>query len=54
MPHNLCYEFGPYQLNLNKRLLKRGSETLSLTPKAAEILIMLVTKAGQLLRRMSC
>ena len=51
MPHNLYYEFGPYQLNVNTRLLKRSSETLSLTPKAAEILIMLVTRAGQLVEK---
>jgi DNA-binding winged helix-turn-helix (wHTH) protein/tetratricopeptide (TPR) repeat protein len=52
MPHNnLCYEFGPYQLNLSERVLKRSGETISLTPKAAEILIMLVTKAGQLVEK---
>jgi TolB-like protein len=49
MPHNnLCYEFGPYQLSVNTRLLKRSGETISLTPKAAEILVLLVTRAGQL------
>jgi TolB-like protein len=52
MPHtNLCYEFGPYQLNVNTRLLKRSGETISLTPKAAEILAMLVTRAGQLVEK---
>src|SRR5215213_6028362 len=53
MPHNnnLCYEFGPYQFNLNERALKRSGETISLTPKAAEILLMLVTNAGQLVEK---
>jgi len=52
MPHhNLYYEFGPYQLNVNTRLLKRGGETISLTPKAAEILVLLVTRAGQLVEK---
>ena len=30
MPHNLCYEFGPYHLNLSKRVLTCGGETISL------------------------
>src|SRR5678815_5862088 len=52
MPHhNLYYEFGPYQLNVNTRLLKRAGETISLTPKAAEILVLLVTRAGQLVEK---
>jgi DNA-binding winged helix-turn-helix (wHTH) protein len=52
MPHhNLCYEFGPYQLNVNTRGLKRSGETISLTPKAAEILVLLVTRAGQLVEK---
>jgi TolB-like protein len=52
MPHNnLYYEFGPYQLNVNTRLLKRLGETISLTPKAAEILVLLVTRAGQLVEK---
>ena len=52
MPHNnLCYEFGPYQLSVNTRLLKRSGETIALTPKAAEILVLLVTRAGQLVEK---
>jgi len=52
MPHNnLYYEFGPYQLSVNTRLLKRAGETISLTPKAAEILVLLVTRAGQLIEK---
>ena len=44
MPHsnNLCYQFGPYHLDLNNRMLTRDGEIISLTPKATEILIMLV------------
>ena len=30
MPHNLCYEFGPYNLNLEKRVLTCADETISL------------------------
>lgn len=52
MPHNnLYYEFGPYQLNVSTRLLKRSGETISLTPKAADILALLVTRAGQLVEK---
>jgi len=52
MPHNnLYYEFGPYQLSVNTRLLKRSGETVSLTPKAADILVLLVTRAGQLVEK---
>src|SRR5215213_3444907 len=53
MPHNnnLYYEFGPYQFNLIERLLKRSGELISLTPKAAEILVMLVANAGQLVEK---
>src|ERR1043165_3878511 len=52
MPHhNLCYEFGPYQLSVNTRLLKRAGETISLTPKAADILGLLITRAGQLVEK---
>ncbi|HEX6716369.1 MAG TPA: winged helix-turn-helix domain-containing protein, partial [Pyrinomonadaceae bacterium] len=42
---------GPYQLDLSKRVLSRNGETISLTPKATEILVMLVTNAGQLVER---
>jgi DNA-binding winged helix-turn-helix (wHTH) protein/tetratricopeptide (TPR) repeat protein len=50
MPHsnNLAYAFGPFQFNPTERVLTRDGETVSLRPKAAEILIMLVTNAGQL------
>ena len=52
MPHiNVCYEFGPYSLDLSKRVLARDGETISLTPKATEILIMLVMKAGELVEK---
>lgn len=51
MPHvnNACYEFGPYHLNSAERVLSRSGETISLTPKATEILLLLVANAGQLM-----
>ncbi|HEU0253747.1 MAG TPA: transcriptional regulator [Pyrinomonadaceae bacterium] len=49
MPHsNLSYEFGPYRLNPGERVLSRDGETISLAPKAADILTMLVVRAGEL------
>ena len=53
MPHsnNLCYEFGPYVLNMVQRVLTRSGETISLTPKATDLLALLVENAGQLLEK---
>jgi DNA-binding winged helix-turn-helix (wHTH) protein len=51
MPHSLRFEFGPFQLDLNDRLLTRAGEVISLRPKATEILVRLVTNAGQLIKR---
>src|ERR1051325_3304688 len=49
--NNLRYEFGPYQLDPGKRILTREGEGLQLTPKATEILIMLVKHAGELVEK---
>jgi DNA-binding winged helix-turn-helix (wHTH) protein len=49
--NNLAYEFGPYRLDLNKRVLMRVGETISLPPKATEILIVLVVRAGELVEK---
>jgi len=48
---NLNYEFGPYCLNLSLLRLTREGEKISLTPKAAEILALLVTNAGQVVAK---
>jgi len=49
--NNLCYEFGPYQLDSCKRILTREGEGIPLTPKATEILIALVKHAGELVEK---
>src|ERR1044071_3807839 len=49
MPHSPRFEFGPFQLDLNDRLLTRAGEVISLRPKATEILVRLVLNAGQLI-----
>lgn len=51
MPHNLVYEFGPYRLDSGKRVLTCDGETISLTPKATDILIILVMNAGELVEK---
>src|SRR5689334_3578334 len=53
MPHNnnLSYEFGPYQFDLSNRELKRAGETVALTRKATEILILLLANAGHVVEK---
>ena len=51
MPHNVVYEFGPYRLDRSKRVLTREGENISLTPKATDILLVLVTNAGELVAK---
>jgi len=50
MPHSnsTLYEFGPFQLNAAQCVLTRAGESISLTPKAMDILLVLVTRAGEL------
>ncbi len=48
---NLYYEFGPYRLDPNRRVLTRAGETISLTPKATDILLTLIQNAGQLVEK---
>ena len=49
--NNLFYGFGSFQLDLNKRVLTCSGQTISLAPKAKEILIRLVANAGQLVEK---
>src|SRR6185436_759448 len=51
MPHSPRFEFGPFQLDVNDRLLTRAGEVISMRPKATEILVRLVTNAGQLIKK---
>ena len=45
------YEFGPFRLDAARRALYRGNEFIALTPKAAEILVMLVQEAGRIVTK---
>jgi len=42
------YAFGPFRLDAEKRVLVRDGRPVSLTPKTAEILLVLVENAGHL------
>src|SRR5262245_5155532 len=47
-PRNQCYEFGPFRLDAQERLLQRDGATISLTPKAFDLLLALVERHGRL------
>jgi TolB-like protein/Flp pilus assembly protein TadD len=44
-----CYKFGPFRVDLAKRLLLRGRELVALTPKAFETLVVLLENRGEVL-----
>ena len=43
------YEFGPFRLNVQERLLSRDGEQVPLTPKVFDVLVALVQGHGQIL-----
>src|ERR1700674_3947499 len=45
------YEFGTFRLNPSQRLLLRNSTPVSITPKAFDLLVVLVEQSGKLLDR---
>jgi TolB-like protein/DNA-binding winged helix-turn-helix (wHTH) protein/Flp pilus assembly protein TadD len=45
------YEFGPYRLDASARVLLRGGAVVPLTPKALEILAVLVRNRGELVSK---
>jgi DNA-binding winged helix-turn-helix (wHTH) protein/tetratricopeptide (TPR) repeat protein len=45
------YEFGEFTLNVPERRLSRGTSSIPLAPKAFEILVALVRRAGRLTRK---
>ena len=48
-PTNTFYNFGPFRIDAQKRLLLRGEEPISLAPKAFELLLVLVENRGRVL-----
>ena len=47
----VLYEFGPFRLDLKERKLLRGNEVVALTPKAFDMLHVLVQNSGHLLEK---
>src|SRR5688572_8574862 len=45
------YDFGPFRLDPKKHRLSRGGEVVPLSPKAIEVLLVLVRNSGRLLER---
>src|SRR5262249_12991279 len=43
------YDFGPFQIDLENRLLLRGGEIVMLTPKSFDLLLFLIQNRGRLL-----
>lgn len=51
LPTNEIYEFGPFRLDVQERLLLRDGASISLTPKAFELLLVLVERQGRLVEK---
>jgi DNA-binding winged helix-turn-helix (wHTH) protein len=51
MPDKLLYEFGPYRLDPAAHLLFREQTVVAITPKALDILTILVRGHGQLISK---
>src|ERR1700747_2667734 len=47
--HACSYQFGPFSLNPQKRIVLRDHEPIALTPKCFDILSALVERAGEVL-----
>ena len=45
------YEFGPFRLDVDERLLLRAGEVVPLTPKAFDLLLALIAQPGHLLEK---
>jgi DNA-binding winged helix-turn-helix (wHTH) protein/TolB-like protein/Flp pilus assembly protein TadD len=45
------YEFGAFRLNVEERFLQRDGETITLTPKVFDLLVLLVENHGHLLEK---
>ncbi len=50
-PVKRLYEFGPFRIDPEKRLLRRNGEVVPLTPKVFDTLLLLVESRGQLVSK---
>src|SRR5688572_15526657 len=49
--HNGLYEFGPFRLDVPKRLLTRDAKVIQLKPKTFDLLVLLVSGRGRVLTK---
>lgn len=49
--NGLVYKFGEFSLDVSRRLLFKGEETIFLPPKATEILLFLIDKRGEIVEK---
>jgi len=45
------YQFGPFRIDRNERLLRRGAEVILLAPKAIETLLVLAASGGRVVEK---
>ena len=45
------YQFGPFRIDSNERLLRRGAEVIPLAPKAIETLLVLAASGGRVVEK---
>ena len=50
-PTNRLFRFGEFQVDVKNRLLLRGSEIISITPKVFDLLLLFVANCGSLLEK---
>src|SRR5437868_12940273 len=48
---NRLYEFGPFRLDIDERVLLRDEQTVPLTPKAFDTLVVLIQNNGHVLEK---
>jgi len=51
LPSTGLYEFGPFRLDLAERQVLRDGQPIALTPKAYDVLVVLVVRAGRLVTK---
>lgn len=49
--HHVVYEFGEFHLDRDERVLRRGTATVPLTPKATDILLALIDDRGHIVEK---
>src|SRR5262245_54835316 len=50
-PVKHCYEFGPFRLDADKRLLYRDGEVVQLTARVFDVLLVFITNSGRTLTK---